>query len=121
MTALLDHCWKEPREQYDGYNQRLAVSLEAEPIVNYSRNGHGKPTRITGTAAQTVIEIAQSIYQDCGLALQGTSVSVYLTGETLEFPEDLTESPNEAAEERRRDDSLGFGPHSPAHRRFRPR
>jgi hypothetical protein len=31
MTALLDHCWKEPREQYDGYNQRLAVSLEAEP------------------------------------------------------------------------------------------
>jgi hypothetical protein len=71
LLAVLNCCWKEPRKQYDGYNQRLAVSLEAKPIVTYLRERKGEPERITGKAAQAVIELARSIYQGSEPALQG--------------------------------------------------
>jgi hypothetical protein len=98
MIALLDHCWKEPRKQYDGYNQCVAVSLEHEPIATYLRDRQSEPMRINSRAAREVVETASTIYRECELALEGTSFSVYVTGETLEFPEAFANGSAEAAE-----------------------
>lgn len=87
LLALLDHCWKKPREQYGGYSQRLSVNLAPEPIVTYLQEAKGESRHISGAGAEAVIEVAQSIYRKCELALLGTSFSVYTTGETLELPE----------------------------------
>jgi hypothetical protein len=89
LLALLDRCWKKPRKKYEGYEQRLTVTLEAEPVVTYRNSGGAKPRPMNGRPPQEVIGLARSIHKTIENPLdEDTSFSVFVTGASFEVDED---------------------------------
>lgn len=84
LCKLLDQLWKGPRDEYEGWDKRLSVSLEAEPIVTL-QDGRGSDAKvIDGGQSRSVANVAAAIYRKFESALNdGSSWSVYVTGMTL--------------------------------------
>jgi hypothetical protein len=63
LLELLDRCWKRPRKKYEGYEQLLTVTLEANPVVSYRSGSRAKPRPLKGKIPQVVTSIARSIHR----------------------------------------------------------
>jgi hypothetical protein len=81
LYKLLDQLWKGPRDEYEGWDKRLSVSLGAEPIVTF-QDGRGSDAKvIEGSKSRAVAHVAGAIYRKFESALNdGSSWSVYVTG-----------------------------------------
>jgi predicted nucleotidyltransferase len=81
LYKLLDQLWKGPRDEYEGWDKRLSVSLGAEPIVTF-QDGRGSDAKvIDGSKSRAVAHVAGAIYRKFESALNdGSSWSVYVTG-----------------------------------------
>ena len=84
LYKLLDQLWKEPRDEYEGWDKRLSVSLEAEPIVTF-QDGRGSDAKVVdGSKSRSITDVAGAIYRKFQSALSdGSSWSVYVTGMIL--------------------------------------
>jgi hypothetical protein len=97
LLELLDYCWKRPRKKYEGYEQRLTVTLEGEPSVSYRRGGGAKPKPLKGKSPQKVISIARSIHKTIeNVVDEDTAFSVYVTGASFEVDENEIPTANES-------------------------
>jgi hypothetical protein len=85
LYKLLAQLWKKPRDEYEGWDKRLSVSLGLEPIVTF-QDGRGSDAKvIDGSQSRSIIDVAGAIYRKFESALNdGSSWSVYVTGMILD-------------------------------------
>jgi predicted nucleotidyltransferase len=81
LYKLLDQLWTGPRGEYEGWDKRLSVSLEANPIVTF-QDGRGSDAKvIDGSKSRAVTHVAGAMYRKFESTLNdGSSWSVYVTG-----------------------------------------